>query len=97
MAKRRRRDIPADSECFMMNLPVCILRDRKLQEILITKAETASGNDPCSVVSVAYGDLFLFLRQVFLVDRGYHYVIGIDHFVEMDFRDLGEKLISVEL
>ena len=41
-------------------------------------------------------ELLLFRRQKFLFDRSHHYIIRIDHFVQMNFRDLRKKLISIE-
>ena len=36
-------------------------------------------------------------RQIFLVDRSDDDVIGIDHFGEVEFADLGEEFVGVEL
>jgi hypothetical protein len=41
--------------------------------------------------------LLVFRREKFLFNGGHNDVVGVDHFGEMEFADLGEQLISVEL
>jgi hypothetical protein len=41
--------------------------------------------------------VLFFRRQIFFIDRGNDYVIGVDHFGEMEFADFGKQLVGVEL
>ena len=41
--------------------------------------------------------LLIFRGEKFLFDRGDNDVVGVDHFGEMEFADLGEQFVGVEL
>ncbi len=40
--------------------------------------------------------LALSWRQIFFLNRGHNYIIGIDHFVEMNFSDLRKQFVGIE-